>query len=275
MFYQPSTLEEALEIKKTLRDKGTFIAGGTDIIVSIRKEKRSVENFIDLSRIKALRGLDHQENWISIGAMTNHAELEQLEITALAEAAKTVGGPQIRNLGTVGGQLGSGSPAGDVSTALIGLKAELELVSLRGTRRMPVADFFIGLNQTALKNDELISRIFVPTNRTSAFHKIGKRNAVAISIVMAAVSIGSKGDIAIGVGCVAPIPFRCSKTEQALEKKLFNKELIQLAAKLVTEEVSPISDHRGSADYRRAMSGILVKRLLTEIQEKHLTQEKL
>ncbi len=266
MFHQPLTLDAALSLKAELGDSGTVVAGGTDLIVGIRKGSRKVNHFIDLSRVDDLRGIQEANGWLTMGALTTHAELEGLEVTALAEAAATVGGPQIRNLGTVGGQLGTASPAGDVSCALIGLNAELELTSAaRGTRRMPVAEFFVGPGRTVLAEDELITRIFVPTDRKSAFYKIGKRDAVAISLVMAAVSIGDAGDVAIGVGCVAPVPLRCPRAEAALSGKSSDPEAITKAAELVMEEVSPISDHRGSADYRRVMAGTLTKRLVTRI----------
>jgi len=267
-YHRPSTLSEALALKKRLGTRGTFLAGGTDVVVGIRKSKIQVSDFIDLSAIAGLNDAREIEGVLRVGAMCQHAQLERSGITALAAACETVGGPQIRNLGTIGGQLGTASPAGDVSVALIALRAEVEIANMVGTRRMPIEDIFRGPGRTTLEPDEMVIAVNIPLGRRSVFYKIGKRDAVAISLVMAAASIGSDGEVAIGLGCVAPVPFRPRRAEAFLQKHGLDAPSIEMAAKIVEEDVAPISDHRGEAEYRRAMAGTLTRRLLCELVRK-------
>lgn len=267
MLHQPKTIEEALALKARVAP-ASFIAGGTDFVVGVRKGRRSFGTLIDLSAVAGLDTIEQRDGSLRIGSMVRHAQLERSELTALAAACETVGGPQIRNLGTIGGQLGTASPAGDVSVALLALCAEVELMSLRGTRRMPLAEFFVGPGRTVLATDELIAAVIVPAGpnmRRSVFYKIGKRDAVAISLVMAAASIGPAGDVALGLGCVAPVPLRPVRAEAYLSQGKLDAARIAEAAIIVGEEVSPISDHRGGAQYRRAMAITLTRRLLAQL----------
>ncbi|MFV8755359.1 FAD binding domain-containing protein [Nannocystaceae bacterium ST9] len=265
VFHQPTTLDEVVALKARVGSAAAFVAGGTDFVVGVRKGRRSFGTLIDLSRVAGLDAIEEHEGVLRIGAMVRHAALERSGITALAEACETVGGPQIRNLGTIGGQIGTASPAGDVSVALIALDAQVELLSQRGARRMPLAELFVGPGRTRIGEDELVSAVFVARERRSAFYKIGKRDAVAISLVMAAASIGPDGDVAIGLGCVAPIPLRPRRAEAHLAAGPLDAARIAEAAAIVGEEVTPISDHRGGADYRRAMAITLTRRLLTQL----------
>jgi probable selenate reductase FAD-binding subunit len=266
MFHRPESIDEALALKSRLGAAGTFLAGGTDLVVGIRKEKTKVQEFIDLSRIAGLDGVYREGDRLRIGALCTHATLEREGITALAAACETVGGPQIRNLGTIGGQLGTASPAGDVSVALIALDADCEIASTRGTRVISLTDFFVAPGRTALAPDEMVLSVTVPTNRKSAFYKIGKRDAVAISLVMAAASVTDDGAVSIGIGCVAPVPFRPKKAEAHLRANGLGDEAIEEAAAIAMSEVKPITDHRGSAEYRRAMSAVLVRRLVRSLR---------
>lgn len=266
MFHRPESIDEALALKSSLGATGTFLAGGTDLVVGIRKEKTRVQQFIDLSRIAGLDGVYRDGDRLRIGALCAHAALERESITALAAACETVGGPQIRNLGTIGGQLGTASPAGDVSVALIALDADCEIASVRGTRVISLADFFTGPGRTVLAPDEMVLSVSVPLDRKSAFYKIGKRDAVAISLVMGAASVSADGAVSIGLGCVAPVPFRPRKAEEHMRTHGLSDESIEAAATIAMSEVKPITDHRGSADYRRAMSAALVRRLVRSIR---------
>ncbi len=265
MVHRPQSLQEALALKRTLGVRGVPVAGGTDLIVGVRKGRPAPPEMIDLSRVPGLDGIEHVGDQLRIGAMVTHSRLEAMDLGALAAACETVGGPQIRNLGTIGGQLGTASPAGDVSVALIALDATVELESVDGRRTMPLCDFFVGPGRTVARPDELLLSVTVPLNRRSAFYKIGKREAVAISLLMAAVSVDDKGQVAIGVGCAAPVPLRAREAEASLRTHGWSAESIDAAAALVSAEVRPISDHRGSADYRRAMAGVVVRRLLTQL----------
>jgi CO/xanthine dehydrogenase FAD-binding subunit len=266
MYYQPVTLDEALQIKAELGGAGHFVAGGTDLVVGMRKGKARPEHVVDLGRVEELTTLSEVDGRLRIGAGVTHARLEDSSFVALAAATATVGGPQIRNLGTVGGQIGTASPAGDVSVALLALRAECELVSKsRGRRRLPIDEMFVSYAKTALEPDELLEAVYVPLGGRSAFHKIGKRNAVAISVVVAAVSVGSGGEVGIGLGCVGPTPLRCPPAESYLAEHGLTEAAIAQAGELVEAYVEPIDDHRGSADYRRSMAGRLTQRLLRQV----------
>ncbi|MEM7049034.1 MAG: FAD binding domain-containing protein [Acidobacteriota bacterium] len=266
-FFQPSSIAEALALKGRLGKAASFLAGGTDLVVGVRKGRRQLDTLIDLSRVRGLDELEPSGDRLRIGAMCRLRRLESCSVDALAAACATVGGPQIRNLGTIGGQLDTASPAGDVSTALIALEAEVELASVdSGSRRLPLADFFLAPGKTDRADDEMIVAVEVPTNRRSSFYKIGKRNAVAISLVMAAASIGPAGDVALGLGCVAPKPLRPRRAEAHLRQAaVIDSTAMTEAARLVGEEVSPIDDHRGGAEYRRSMAVTLTHRLLSEL----------
>lgn len=261
-FHQPTTLDAALALKQELGARASFLAGGTDLVAAMRKGKVRDPVLIDLGRVPDLDRVEARDGWLRIGALCSHAALERCGVTALAAACRTVGGAQIRNVGTIGGQIGTASPAGDVSVALIALCAEVELRSLRGARRLPLDQIFLGPGRTSIAPDELLVAVHLPLSRRSDFYKIGKRDAVAISLVMAAASIGAGGDVALGVGCVAPTPLRLRRAEAHLRQHGLGSSALEQAAQLAGEEVSPISDHRGGAAYRRAMAVTLTRRLL-------------
>ena len=247
MFQQPKTIHEALRLRSKYLQDITPIAGGTDLVVGIRKGRLKITSFLDLSLLDDWKHIEELKTEFKIGSLVTHCQLEKFEINVLAQAARTVGGPQIRNRGTIGGQIGTASPAGDVNTALIALKAEVELSSLEGTRRVPLSDFFLSPGKNCANENELISAIFIPKKRDGLFYKIGKRNAVAISLIMVAVTKNENGELGIGIGCAAPTPVFADSLEQ------------------VNQVTSPITDHRGSSDYRKKMAYIIAQRLIGEI----------
>jgi len=177
----------------------------------------------------------------------------------------SIGGAQIRNRGTLAGNLATASPAGDGAVALLALDAIIEIAhATRGTRRVPVRRFFVDYRRTVLAPDELIARICVPADWTSAWCKIGKRSSVNISLVCCAVGRSPQGQFCIGLGCAGPCPMYPPKTEALLNAHPLTAALVEQAAKLVASEVRPIDDHRSSAAYRLAMCATLLRRLLME-----------
>lgn len=267
MFYQPASLQEALQLKSQLGSKGRFIAGGTDLVVMMKKGRLVLEDLVDLGGISELRETRDEGDSLFIGATCSHRALETAAVEVLANAARQVGGPQIRNRGTVGGNVGTASPAGDVSVALLALDATVEILSQRGARSLPLREFFRGVGKTALETDELIVGFRFARPAKSAFYKVGKRSAVAISIVSAGASLASDGSICLALGCVAPTPLRLTKTETFLKERGLSEEAIAEASRMAGEEVMPITDHRASAEYRKALAEVLVRRLLTELVE--------
>jgi CO/xanthine dehydrogenase FAD-binding subunit len=173
----------------------------------------------------------------------------------------SVGGPGIRELGTLAGNLATASPAGDGSTALLALDAEVELASVRGTRRLPLEKFFVGYRQTALAPDEMITRITVPAECRSDWAKNGKRGAMNISVVAAAIALTPQKQARIALASVAPTPLRCRKAEAAFAKGADARQV----AEIVRTEIKPITDHRASADYKVHLAGVMVRRLLENL----------
>lgn len=264
-FYQPQTLAEALELKAKLGTDAYFLAGGTDLVVLRNRGRVKGEHWIDLSKVPDLDGFAENDGVLRIGAACKHARLETSRYTALAEAAASVGGPQIRHRGTVGGNVGNASPAGDVSVALLAYDAELELAKLGGTRRMKLSEFFLAPGKTAIAPDEIITAFFLPASVRSAWFKLGKREATAISVVCTAVGVTADGKAHIALGSVAPRPTRVPEAEAVIAEKGLTPATAAEAGRLVSERISPITDHRASADYRRDVAGKMVARLLTQL----------
>jgi len=265
MLYQPQILEEALTLKADLGGDVDALAGGTDLLVALSRGQWRPKNVLDLSRVVERSEIRKADSRFSLAHGVTHAQLTRLPVRALAEAALSIGGPQIRNRGTLAGNLGTASPAGDGCVALLALHAEMELTRAgRGSRRLPVRDFFLDYRRTELRPEELITRVVVPADWTSAWHEIGKRGSVNISVVCAAVARSPQGRFGVAFGSVGPYPLTAPKTEALLNAAALTPELIDEAAAMAQTEVSPISDHRASAAYRRAMCGTLLRRLLTE-----------
>jgi CO/xanthine dehydrogenase FAD-binding subunit len=265
VFYRPATLTEALELKSHLGTEAVFLAGGTDLVAGVAKGRLEIGHWIDLSRLDELVYVAPEGDGVRIGASCTHAMLEASPYRALAQAARLVGGPQIRNRGTVAGNLGTASPAGDVCVALLALDAEVELLSLRGGRRVPLSQFFLAPGKTAIAPDELIAAVRLPPGKASGFLKMGKRLSVAISVACCAVARHADGRIGIALGSVAPTPMRAPRAEAHLAEHGLTEASLAKASELVSEEVRPIDDHRASADYRRHVSGVLARRLLGSI----------
>ena len=270
MFHQPTNLAEALAVKARLGAKVTPIAGGTDLIVGLNRGAELTTDTLDLSAVADYDRIEQDGGSLLLSAGVTWAQMARLDIACLAAAARNVGGPQIRNRGTIGGNLATASPAGDGSVALLALDADLELShAARGARWIKLTDFFLSYHQTALADDELISRLRIPVDESlqrTAWYKVGKRGAVNISLVCAAVARFANRRVCIAFGSVAPVPMRAFQTEGLIDGQPLTNELIDRAAEQATAEVQPIDDWRASADYRRAMCGVLTRRLLRQVQ---------
>jgi CO/xanthine dehydrogenase FAD-binding subunit len=197
-----------------------------------------------------------------------------LPVRALAEAAMTVGGPAIRNCGTIAGNLGTASPAGDGCVALMAVDAQIELSHAgRGNRLIPIAEYFTGFRKTALLADELITAVRLPADWRTGWYKIGKRGSINISLVCAAVGLSPHGDVRIAFGCVAPTVIRAKSAEAIIARDGMTDEAIEAAAAAAKGDVSPITDHRASASYRRSMCGVLTKRILRQLRDEQAAAE--
>lgn len=278
-----SSIDETLQALSDHTGKAKIIAGGTDLVLELDKGIHPQnEVLIDISRIPGLDEIMQDEDGrIHIGPMVTHnhcvrSELLHKGAPLLVEACYSVGSPQIRNRGTVAGNLVTGSPANDTISPLMALDAELTLRSLKGKKRVRLADFYTGVRKTVLQPDEMvvdISFMGQKENQRSTFKKYALRKAQAISLVNASILLTLEGRkiaaASITLGAVAPRIIHAVKAEEYLTGKEISTEVISEAAEMVKLDVSPISDIRSSADYRVKISSILVRRGLEEIVENH------
>jgi CO/xanthine dehydrogenase FAD-binding subunit len=276
----PKTLSEALTM---LDDADTMpIAGGTNVIVDLRAGKHRPRALVDVARLPGLRGVQRQNGHLVIGGGTTisvllHDPLIAQHAAALREAAAVFANPLIRNRATVAGNLADASPAADTAPPLLALDAEVELSGKTGARRVPLADFLVGVRKTVRRPDELLTAVRFPVparGSVSHFHKLGLRKADAISVLSAAVAItrgpdGRCTSARIALGALAPRPLRAAAAEELLIGETLTPSAVAEAARLAGEATRPIDDIRGSAAYRRKVTEIIVQRLLN----KALTEE--
>jgi len=275
-YLQPKSLEEALELLDKYGEQAKLLAGGTDLIVKMKDGVVKPEYVIDLSRLEELKFISKENGVIKIGALTTLREIEMSPIVrgyvlVLSDAVEKMASWQVRNLGTIGGNLCNASPAADTAPPLLVLEAELKLTSSEGERTVPIDQFFTGPGETILKNNELLTEIQIPIMSDhvgTAFLKLGRRVAHTLSIVSVATSVVVEDDVfkdvRIALGSVAPTPVRAKKTEDRFRGLSAAKDVVEKNCVWVVEDISPISDVRASAEYRKEMSIVLTKRALIE-----------
>lgn len=246
----PHTLDEALRLKAECPG-AVPIQGGTDVMVELNFDRARPPALLNLNEVAELRGWSRQDGRIRLGAGLTYTEAMQTPLPALAEASRTVGGPQIRNRGTVGGNLGTSSPAGDALPPLLVCDAEVRVASVRGERTLPLQEFVTGVKRNALADDELIIDVTVDADPgRQTFMKVGPRNAMVISVVSLALRVD--GELCASFGSAGPVP---GVVRGALDDADSFPEQVAAAA-------SPIDDVRGSAEYRRHALRVLTKRAL-------------
>jgi len=256
----------------------TVLAGGTDLMVQANRGAQSLESVLDLSRIPELKKWTLKSSEIVLGAGISYTDLADPQIAALVpaltQAARTVGSPQIRNAGTLGGNLATASPAGDTIPVLVAMDAVLHLKSSTENREVPITDFITGVKTNALKPGEIIHSITVPVFQgPQEFLKVGTRNAMVISVVsLALVTDYSGRKLRVGVGSVSPVPFRATAAEEFISQEFdwetnssLSEKVINKFSELVADSTKPIDDHRGTADYRKHAVRVLAKRALERV----------
>ena len=254
------------------------LAGGTDFMVEVNFGHRRPDAVLSLSRIDELRTWSSDGTTLVLGAGVTYTELMGPELAALspalAQAARTVGSPQIRNAGTVGGNLGTCSPAGDTLPVLAALGASVVLRSAAGARELPVAEYCTGPKRSARRPDELIVSVHVPVRRgPQEYLKVGPRNAMVISVAgLAAVADLDERTLAVGLGSVGPVPLRAPEAEAWIAERIawdrpapLPPDVTDEFGRLVAAAALPIDDHRASADYRRHCVAVLARRALTRM----------
>lgn len=278
-YVNASSIEDVLQILQDKGNQARIVAGATDLILEIeRGVRKGIETLVDVSRIPALDCIVlDEDDIIHLGPLVTHnhcaaSKLLRERALPLARAAWEVGAPQIRNRGTVAGNLITASPANDTITPLMALGAWVELASTRGNRRVNLSEFYTGVRKTVMQPDEMLVDIAFPAmrkNQRGSFIKTGLRRAQAISVVNAAVILDLEGkqikSAAITLGAVAPTIIHASATEAWLQGKTLDPETISEAAKMAQQEARPIDDLRGSAAYRAEMVRVAVLRGLRAI----------
>jgi CO/xanthine dehydrogenase FAD-binding subunit len=250
----PRTLTEALQLKAEHPDS-LPIQGGTDVMVALNFDRSRPGAVLNLNEVEDLRGWRRENGSLRLGSGLTYTEAMRGELAealpALSEASRTVGSPQIRNRGTIGGNLGTASPAGDALPPLAIEGAEVECASVRGTRRVPLLEFITGVKKTALAPDELIAAVWVtPSGAPQTFMKVGPRNAMVIAVVSLAVSAGDELRASIGSASPRPVVVTAPRSDASTFPE-------QVAA-----AASPIDDVRGTAAYRTHALRVLTTRAL-------------
>jgi CO/xanthine dehydrogenase FAD-binding subunit len=256
----PTSLDEALRLKAE-RPDAVPIQGGTDVMVELNFDRARPEALLNLNEVAELEGWSRENGTLRLGAGLTYTEAMRGELSALlpalAEASRTVGGPQIRNRGTIGGNLGTASPAGDSLPPLLVSGTEIEVASVRGSRRVPLAEFLVGPKRNALEPDELIVAAHVrPSGARQTFMKVGPRNAMVIAVVSLALGLDEeRGELRAAYGSAGPVPLLV--TAPLAERDGF--------AERVAAAASPIDDVRGTAAYRVHALRVLATRALDRV----------
>ncbi len=274
-FLQPQSIDELTAMLS--ESGGRLVAGGTDVIPKMRHNLFSASTLVDLSRVDDLKFIHQEDGVIMIGACVTHQEIAESALLAsvnpaLVTASASVGCVQTRNRGTLGGNIANASPAADAVPALFVYDAQVHAHSSSGTREIPIVEFSDGPGNTVLGNDEFIHHIsFSRLSGAwgSAFQKMGKRNGMAIAVVSAATAIvldesGTISDAKIALGSVAPTVVRSPKAESILIGQEPTPELVKKAAGACAADISPISDVRSTADYRRHAAVVLAGRAIQQ-----------
>ena len=275
-YYRPRSLEEALEILAQRAGEAQPLAGGTDLLVEAQDGQVSRAGLFDLTAIPEIKGVEDRGNHVFVGAVTTHAQIAAAPIVlrhapALAEACAAIGGPQIRNRGTLGGNLANAAPTADTAPALFVADAVVELVSVSSRRDVAITDLFTGPHRTVLAADELIASVRIPKRPgvRAAFLRLSQRQGLAVSKLSLAAAMTFKDGhpdwVRIALGGVAPTVVRAFETEKAL--MVGGYEALRQAQDAVRQEIEPADDLRSTAEYRREMAAVLLARVVRRLAE--------
>lgn len=278
-FFAPRKIEEALEILSKYGKGIKVIAGGTDLLIQYYDRLYEVNGWLDLKNIEELKDIRINKNQIEIGAMVSHAQLEKSEdikeyFPVLNQAAADIGSPQIRNRGTVGGNIVNASPAGDLLAPLMAYDAQFRLLSIQGEKIVPAEEFFTGPKKTILEPAQLLTQIILPlpSERTyGCWIKIGKRKASIIATITLALVVEmaedneTVKDVRTCLGSVAPTPIQIKEIRNKMVEKNFNQLDFNQLGQMVEDKISPIDDIRGTREYRKDVAKEIMINALEEI----------
>lgn len=277
-YYQPATVAEAAGYLSQAPHTTKILAGGTDLIIQLREGAIKPDYILDLGYIPELRGITEDDDRLVIGSMTTFTQIEQNPLIrkylpVLAQAASSVGSPQIRNTGTLGGNLVNAAPAADTVIALLALDAQAVLTSSRGDREVAVVDLLAGINKTHVASDEIVSYMVltIPTPSTySTFVKLGRRKALAIArlnlgLVVSLEDNGEIGKVVLALGAVGTTAYRVRQVEEFLTGKQPQPEVFAAAGEIISQVVAEKLGARPTANYKRAIAKAALNRALAQI----------
>lgn len=276
-YYTPRNLKEAYTLMEKFQGRARYIAGGTDILIGVKQRQLEPEALISLRGIDSLKGINHNKG-LHLGSMTLFRVIErdkaiERQYLALAQSIRVLANPQIRNVATVGGNLCNSAPSADSAPPLMIMEATLIFEGPGGRREIPIDEFFTGPGQNCLRPEEILTEIRIPEkdeNAGMAFLKIGRVTqdiAIANAAVLLVMDKQKCRTCRLAVGAVAPVPLRLRNIEGLVEGEAIGSELLEEVAKRIRQEVSPITDVRSTEEYRRYVSGVLVKRAMKQALE--------
>lgn len=282
-YFAPQNISEALFLLGHHKERAKALAGGTDLLVQMKKSDLKPRYVVDLKRIPGLAGIQYgKKRGLCIGTMTTISEIESSGIVKenfpiLSEVAKTIGSVQIRNRGTIGGNVCRAAPSADFVPILMVMNARLRIAGQRGERTVSLEDFFVGPGKTISRYDEILTEIEVPNPSApwgSVYLRYTPRQTMDLAVVGVAVLIGLNDmdntckDLNIALASLAPTPIRAKEAELVLRGKRITGSLIEESAKIAAREINPISDAYGPAWYKRDIVGVLVRRAISEAWKK-------
>lgn len=279
-YVSPQTLQEACALLVQYGDSAKVLAGGSDLLVKMKDGLMKPAYLVSLKNLDSLKAIRYEiGTGVIIGARATHNEVMnnsilQEKYRSVCEAAHSMAANQIRNIGTVGGNLVNAVPSADIPPILIALDAQVRIVGTGGERAVALEDFFLGPGKTVLENGEILAEIVIPDQPTTGSNYIKyalrRAGALAVAGVASSVSVsdGTFQDVRIVLGAVAPTPMRARQAENVLRGKKISQELVDEAGKVAGAESKPISDIRGSIEYRRNLVDVLTRRSLKAAIEK-------
>ncbi len=277
-YFRPKSKEGLLQILRDYEEDFTIIAGGTDLLVEHYQNLYKIDRWLDLNWVSEFKEIKIYDDKVEIGSMVTHERLYKLDkikelYPVIQQAAADVGSPQIRSRGTIGGNIVTSSPAGDLLPPLLVYDAKLKLISKEGERVVDANEFFTGPKRNVMENGEIVEKIILPLRDEKykgAWVKVGKRKALVISSISLALNLVFDEDEKIKesricIGSAAPVPLRIESAEEQLLDKKASKVKIDEVAQIVADEISPIDDIRGTAKYRRQVAFNITKSALNEV----------
>lgn len=278
-YFAPQSVKEASEILTRYGENIEVLAGGTDLLVQYYDRLYEISGWLDLKNIKELKEIKIYQNQMEIGAMVTHTQLEKSEdikkyFPVLSQAAADIGSPQIRNRGTIGGNIVNASPAGDLLAPLMAYKAKFKLLFGKDETLVPAENFFLGPKETILRPDQLLAQIILPLPKKKTYScwiKIGKRKALVIATITLALVVKMAEDnktvkeVRTCLGSVAPTPIEIKETRKKMVGKNFNQLDFTELGQIVEDKISPIDDIRGTREYRKDVAKNIMINALEEI----------